>query len=138
MVDETPTYKIGLENVYVSIGTKESGTKQYRITFYLPGGKPVSLQFNESLFDSWKEKLSCFPVYDVHSYPYRYAISYHRRIVRRGFELDPYYNLKYAITEENIPFPLNDLLVQLKVLLSNDIFIAEMYYYVDEDGGIHR
>ena len=76
-VNETPSYKIGLENVYIAYGTKEKGMKQYRITFYLPGAKPVSLQFSkESVYDHWKNRLSYFPEYDVDNYPYRYPVVY--------------------------------------------------------------
>ena len=44
-VDEIPYCKIGLENVFITFGTTEPGTYHIRLTFYLPGGSPVALQF---------------------------------------------------------------------------------------------
>jgi hypothetical protein len=44
-VDEIPYCKIGLENVFITFGTTEPGTYHNRLTFYLPGGSPVALQF---------------------------------------------------------------------------------------------
>lgn len=86
-VFENPNYKIGLENVYLSIGTKERGPQQYRFTFYLPGGNSFSLRLrNERLFDNWKEKLSLFPVYNKETYPYRYPVTYTRRHIKEWFD----------------------------------------------------
>lgn len=83
-VNETPNYKIGLDNVYLSIGTKERGPQQYRFTFYLPGGNSFSLRLrSERLFDNWKEKLSLFPSYNAETYPYRYPVTYTRRYMKK-------------------------------------------------------
>ena len=82
-MNETPSYKIGLENVYISFGSKEAGAKQYTITFYLPGARPVSLQFTkEFVYEQWIHRLNDFPEFDGDNYPYRYPVVFKGIIIK--------------------------------------------------------
>ena len=82
-MNETPSYKIGLENVYISYGGKETGVKQYCITFYLPGARPVLLQFNkEFVYEQWVNRLNGFPEYNADNYPYRYPVVFKGMIIK--------------------------------------------------------
>lgn len=71
---------MGLDKVYIAYGSADYGTYYNRLTFYLPGGTPIALQFpsyfwnskiisREDSYQIWSKKMSQFPVYDVNSYP---------------------------------------------------------------------
>lgn len=89
-VDEVASYKIGLENVFIHIGTTEPGTHHNRITFYLPGAVPLSLRFHsDALFDQWKTRLSVLPQYDVNSYEFDHCDVIYRNGIGTCLTLSP-------------------------------------------------
>ena len=130
-MDESPSYKVGLENVFVSYGTTEQGTRHNRVTFYLPDAVPLSLRFaTDEQFEQWKTRLSVFPQYDAESYALRNCQGVFREESGHGSPKAPSYHRKYLITEECLVVPDTEILSLMKVLMQRAMMVPEIILYV--------
>lgn len=126
IMDETPSYKVGLENVFVSFDSQQDC-----ITFYLPGDVPLSLHFStQQEFEAWETHFNTFPLYDAKTYQLRGYQVVFRKESGHVSPKAPYYNMKYMITTECLITPNTEILSLLKIVMQRAMMVPEIILYV--------